>query len=62
MTGGADDQSSYAFSLIPAGHWDLPGRVAVVSQAHKLTGSTQGHTLALILMQIGPLLTYYFLR
>jgi diphosphomevalonate decarboxylase len=43
---GTDDESSYAFSLAPADHWDLVDNVAVISQAHKPTGSTQGHTLA----------------
>jgi diphosphomevalonate decarboxylase len=42
---GTDDESSYAYSLAPAGHWDLVDCVAVVSQAHKPTGSTQGHAL-----------------
>jgi diphosphomevalonate decarboxylase len=43
---GTDDESSYAFSLAPADHWDLVDNVAVVSRAHKPTGSTQGHALA----------------
>ncbi|MEJ2599526.1 MAG: diphosphomevalonate decarboxylase [Anaerolineales bacterium] len=43
---GTDDQSSYAFSLAPPDHWNLLDCVAVVSQAHKPTGSTQGHALA----------------
>jgi diphosphomevalonate decarboxylase len=43
---GTDDESSYAYSLAPAKHWDLVDCVAVVSQAHKPTGSTQGHALA----------------
>jgi diphosphomevalonate decarboxylase len=43
---GGDDASSYAYSLAPAEHWDLVDCVAVVSQAHKPTGSTQGHALA----------------
>jgi diphosphomevalonate decarboxylase len=43
---GSDDESSYAYSLAPAEHWDLVDCVAVVSQAHKPTGSTQGHALA----------------
>jgi diphosphomevalonate decarboxylase len=45
-TAGSDDESSYACSLAPAEHWDLVDCVAVVSQAHKPTGSTQGHALA----------------
>jgi diphosphomevalonate decarboxylase len=43
---GNDDGSSFAYSLAPADHWDLVDCVAVVSQAHKPTGSTQGHALA----------------
>jgi diphosphomevalonate decarboxylase len=43
---GVDDESSYAYSLAPANHWGLVDCVAVVSQAHKPTGSTQGHALA----------------
>jgi diphosphomevalonate decarboxylase len=43
---GSDDESSYAYSLAPAGYWDLVDCVAVVSRAHKPTGSTQGHALA----------------
>jgi diphosphomevalonate decarboxylase len=43
---GNDDESSYAYSLAPAEHWGLVDCVAVVSQAHKPTGSTQGHALA----------------
>ncbi len=43
---GTDDESSYAYSLAPAEHWDLVDCVAVASQTHKPTGSTQGHALA----------------
>jgi diphosphomevalonate decarboxylase len=43
---GSDDENSYAYSLGPAEHWDLVDCVAVISQEHKPTGSTQGHTLA----------------
>jgi diphosphomevalonate decarboxylase len=43
---GSNDESSYAYSLAPAEHWDLVDCVAVVSQEHKPTGSTQGHALA----------------
>jgi len=43
---GDDDESSYAFSIAPAAHWDLADCVAVVSTGHKKTGSTQGHPLA----------------
>lgn len=40
------DEDSYAFSIASADHWDLADCVAVVSAAHKETGSTQGHALA----------------
>ncbi len=40
---GAD---SYARSIAPAEHWDLADCIAVVSSAHKDTGSTEGHRLA----------------
>jgi diphosphomevalonate decarboxylase len=41
---GAGD--SYAFSIAPPEHWDLTDCIAIVSQAHKPTGSTEGHALA----------------
>lgn len=43
---GNSHESSYAFSIAPADHWDLVDCVAVCSTAHKPTGSTQGHALA----------------
>jgi diphosphomevalonate decarboxylase len=43
---GEEDESSYAFSIAPPGHWDLVDCIAVVSRAHKQTGSTEGHALA----------------
>ncbi len=43
---GEDDSSSYAWSIAPPAHWDLIDCVAVVSQAHKQTGSTAGHARA----------------
>ncbi|MCI0519075.1 MAG: diphosphomevalonate decarboxylase [Chloroflexi bacterium] len=43
---GVGDEDSFAFSLAPAEHWHLVDCIAVVSQAHKPTGSTQGHALA----------------
>jgi diphosphomevalonate decarboxylase len=43
---GQDDASSYAFSIASPSHWDLVDCVAIVSQAHKVTGSTEGHQLA----------------
>jgi diphosphomevalonate decarboxylase len=43
---GDSDQNSYAFSIAPAGHWDLVDCIAVVSQTHKSTPSQAGHLLA----------------
>jgi diphosphomevalonate decarboxylase len=43
---GADDASSYAFSIAPPGHWPLRDLIAIVDTAHKDVGSTQGHRLA----------------
>jgi diphosphomevalonate decarboxylase len=40
------DEDSYAFSIAPPEHWELVDCIAVVSQAHKPTGSTEGHALA----------------
>ena len=44
VSGCEDD--SYACSIAPASHWDLADCVAVASQVHKPTGSTEGHALA----------------
>ena len=43
---GEDDQSSYAVSIANPEHWDLTDCIAVVSQAHKSTGSQEGHAFA----------------
>jgi diphosphomevalonate decarboxylase len=43
---GDSDENSYAFSIALPGHWDLVDCVAIVSQEHKHTGSTEGHYLA----------------
>jgi diphosphomevalonate decarboxylase len=43
---GESDQDSYAYSIAPAGHWNLADCVAIVSQEHKETGSFHGHALA----------------
>ena len=43
---GEDDESSYAFSLAPPEHWDIADCVALVSMAHKSTGSYEGHATA----------------
>jgi diphosphomevalonate decarboxylase len=43
---GASDEDSFAFSIAEPGHWDLVDCVAIVSAAHKKTGSTEGHSIA----------------
>ena len=43
---GRGDEDSFAFSIAPPAHWDLTDCVTVVSQAHKQTGSTEGHAVA----------------
>ncbi len=43
---GNDDATSVAESIAPAAHWDVVDLVAVVSDTHKLVGSTGGHKLA----------------
>jgi diphosphomevalonate decarboxylase len=40
------DAGSYAFSIAQPDHWNLVDCIAVVSEAHKPTGSTAGHALA----------------
>jgi len=40
------DEDSHAFSIAPPDHWDLVDCVAIVSAAHKKTGSTEGHAIA----------------
>lgn len=40
------DPDSGAVSIAPPEHWDLRDCVAVISQEHKPTGSTEGHALA----------------
>lgn len=42
----AKDEDSFAFSIAAAEHWNLADCIAVVSEAHKGTGSTEGHALA----------------
>jgi len=42
---GTDDEDSFAFSIAEPGHWDLADCVAIVSTAHKKTGSTEGHAI-----------------
>ena len=43
---GASDEDSYAASIAPPDHWSLVDCIAIVSESHKKTGSTEGHTLA----------------
>ncbi len=43
---GENDLTSFAFSIAPPVHWDLTDCIAIVSQAHKPTGSTEGPALA----------------
>jgi diphosphomevalonate decarboxylase len=43
---GSGDADSYAVSVAPAEHWALADVVALLSGAHKATGSTEGHALA----------------
>jgi diphosphomevalonate decarboxylase len=43
---GDRHENSFAFSIAPPEHWALVDCVAVVSQAHKATGSSEGHPLA----------------
>lgn len=43
---GAGDADSFATSLAGPEHWPLADVVAIISKAHKTTGSTEGHALA----------------
>lgn len=43
---GASDEDSFAFSIAPPEHWAMVDCIAIVSDAHKKTGSTEGHPLA----------------
>ena len=43
---GKDEADSYAYSIAPVDHWNLVDCVAIVSAAHKKTGSTEGHAIA----------------
>lgn len=42
----ASGEDSFAATLAPADHWALADVVALISTAHKKTGSTEGHALA----------------
>ena len=43
---GTDDEDSYAVSIAGSDHWPLVDCIAIVSEAHKKTGSTEGHAIA----------------
>lgn len=43
---GSGEADSFAFSIADVKHWDLVDCIAVVSSAHKKTGSTEGHAIA----------------
>jgi diphosphomevalonate decarboxylase len=43
---GTTDNDSFAFSIAEPDHWKLVDCVAIVSAAHKRTGSTEGHSIA----------------
>jgi diphosphomevalonate decarboxylase len=43
---GTGDDDSFAFSIAPPAHWNLVDCVAIVTAAHKKTGSTEGHSIA----------------
>jgi diphosphomevalonate decarboxylase len=43
---GTGDADSFAFSIAPPDHWELVDCIAIVTAAHKKTGSTEGHSIA----------------
>ncbi len=43
---GAGDEDSFAVSIAPPEYWPLVDVIAILSSAHKPTGSTEGHALA----------------
>jgi diphosphomevalonate decarboxylase len=43
---GTSEEDSFAFSIADVKHWNLVDCIAVVSSAHKKTGSTEGHAIA----------------
>lgn len=43
---GKSEEDSFAYSIADVNHWDLVDCIAVVSSAHKKTGSTEGHAIA----------------
>ncbi|MBI4731101.1 MAG: diphosphomevalonate decarboxylase [Chloroflexi bacterium] len=45
-TAGTSDEDSFAATIAPPEHWPLVDVIAILSSAHKTTGSTEGHALA----------------
>jgi len=43
---GTSEEDCFAFSIAEPEHWKLVDCVAIVSAAHKKTGSTEGHSIA----------------
>lgn len=43
---GSSYKSSYAESFAPVNHWDIVDVIAIISEAHKATGSQDGHPTA----------------
>src|SRR5690242_3253412 len=43
---GTSDEDSYAFSIAESNQWKLVDCIAIISSAHKKTGSTEGHSIA----------------
>jgi len=43
---GTNDEDSFAVSIAGPDHWPLVDCIAIVSEAHKKTGSTEGHAIA----------------
>ncbi|HLO30769.1 MAG TPA: diphosphomevalonate decarboxylase [Anaerolineales bacterium] len=43
---GTGDEDSFAFTIAEPAHWKLVDCIAIVSTAHKKTGSTEGHSIA----------------
>lgn len=43
---GESEEDCFAFSIADPDHWKLVDCVAIVSAAHKKTGSTEGHSIA----------------
>jgi diphosphomevalonate decarboxylase len=43
---GMNDEDSFAYSIAEPDHWNLVDCVAIVSDSHKKTGSTEGHAIA----------------